>query len=306
MKTSVLVSTYNGETYIGEQLKSLLGQSVKADEVLIRDDCSTDSTCELIRSFIQENGLDNWSLTINKANVGFRKNFRFLAEEAKGDVIFFCDQDDVWGQYKIETCIAFLEDCPEIDLICTDYVSSQNKSDIGRLRNSGKSDSRVLERVRPHLGKPYIWLGCAMAVRSSFINDVMPYWLDDWAHDECMWCMSQVAGSCAILHENHLWHREHGGNATGKRVHDKKKRVALLSEKSNGYAEVVRFCQDKGIIGEGPTIFEGMMHCEQMRVSFLQDPSVGKALSLLRFLRLYPEPKSYLADMAVGFGVHSI
>ena len=54
-KVSIIMSTYNGERYIREQLESLLSQTLKADEVLILDDCSTDSTCSIIEDFIVSN-----------------------------------------------------------------------------------------------------------------------------------------------------------------------------------------------------------------------------------------------------------
>lgn len=301
MRVTVLVSTYNGEEFIEEQLRSLLNQSVKVDEVLIRDDCSNDSTCELIRSFICKNGLDNWSFIRNEFNLGFRANFRSLANAASGDVVFFCDQDDVWGEHKIEACLAVFDAQPDIDLVCTDFIASGDQRDVERLDAGVLSGDLPIERVYPHLGKPYVWLGCAMAVRFEFMREVMPYWSDVWAHDECMWCMAQVAGGCAILHERHLWHREHAANATGKKVHDRKRRMELLDEKCRGYAEVVRFCQDKGIIGKGSGMFEGMRDCEQARVTFLHNPSIGKAAFLLRHLRYYPELKSYFVDVLIAF-----
>lgn len=58
MKTSVVLSTYNGEQYIIEQLESIKNQTRIPDEVLIYDDCSTDQTVELVRNFIDKNRLD--------------------------------------------------------------------------------------------------------------------------------------------------------------------------------------------------------------------------------------------------------
>lgn len=54
MKTSVVMSTYNGEEYIIEQLDSLRNQSRPADEVLIADDCSTDNTVDIVRNYIKK------------------------------------------------------------------------------------------------------------------------------------------------------------------------------------------------------------------------------------------------------------
>ncbi len=303
MKTSVLISTFNGEAFIEEQLASLLEQTVQPDEVLIVDDCSTDGTYAKVQAFLAQNQLDGWRLSQNERNRGFRANFRALAEAATGELVFFCDQDDVWGKRKIETCLDVMSCRPDINLLCTDYICSGIRPAEDSLSPTAPRGDRNIEKIRPHKGKPYIWLGCAMAVRASFIREILPYWADDWAHDECVWCMAEASSSCAILHETHLWHRVHGGNATGMKVHEKSRRVALIEEKARGYAETARFCREKGIDGETPRLFTGMSECEFARAGFLKNPTVGKAVRLLRYLPYYLEAKSYPVDVAIALGL---
>ena len=63
------MAVYNGEKYIAEQLQSIYDQTRKPDEVIIRDDCSTDGTYNEIASFINENQLsDSWKLFKNVNN----------------------------------------------------------------------------------------------------------------------------------------------------------------------------------------------------------------------------------------------
>ena len=303
MKTSVLISTYNGEAFIEEQLASLLEQTVQPDEVLIVDDCSTDGTYAKIQAFLAKNRLGGWKLSQNEHNRGFRANFRALAEAATGNFVFFCDQDDVWGKRKIEACLDVMTCRPDINLLCTDYICSSNQPEEESLSPVAPLGNRNIEEIHPHKGKPYIWLGCAMAVRASFIREILPYWAGDWAHDECMWCMAEASSSSAILHETHLWHRVHGGNATGMKVHEKSHRVALITEKAKGYAETARFCREKGIGGEALRLFTGLSECESARAEFLQNPTVVKAALLLRHLGYYLEAKSYLVDVAIAAGL---
>ena len=303
MKTSVLISTFNGEAFIEEQLASLLEQTVQPDEVLIVDDCSTDGTYAKIQAFLAKNRLGGWKLSQNEHNRGFRANFRALAEAATGNFVFFCDQDDVWGKRKIEACLDVMTCRPDINLLCTDYICSSNQPEEESLSPVAPLGNRNIEEIHPHKGKPYIWLGCAMAVRASFIREILPYWAGDWAHDECMWCMAEASSSSAILHETHLWHRVHGGNATGMKVHEKSHRVALITEKAKGYAETARFCREKGIGGEALRLFTGLSECESARAEFLQNPTVVKAALLLRHLGYYLEAKSYLVDVAIAAGL---
>ncbi len=303
MKTSVLISTYNGEQFIRGQLASLLGQTVQPDEVLIVDDCSTDSTYAKTQAFLQRNSLDGWKLSRNERNRGFRANFRALAEAATGDLIFFCDQDDVWGERKIESCMDFMAEHPEVNLVCTDYIVGSSRPDTASFTPAARREGWNFERVHPHRGKPYIWLGCAMAVRGSFIREILPYWDEGWAHDECVWCMAEATDSCTILYETHFWHRVHGGNATGRAIHDRERRAALAGEKAEGYAATVRFCRDHGIGGEALELFSGKAGCERARAEFLGNPSPVKAVLLLRHLGYYLEVRSYPVDLAIAFGL---
>ena len=67
MTVSVVMSSYNGEKYIREQLESLLMQTRKIDEVIIADDCSSDNTVAIVEDFIRKNNLkSNWRIIINK------------------------------------------------------------------------------------------------------------------------------------------------------------------------------------------------------------------------------------------------
>lgn len=68
MKTSVVMTTYNGERFLPEMLESLRNQTRKIDELLIFDDGSTDSTVCLIENYIDKYGLENWKIRQNEIN----------------------------------------------------------------------------------------------------------------------------------------------------------------------------------------------------------------------------------------------
>ncbi|MCI8527550.1 MAG: glycosyltransferase [Lachnospiraceae bacterium] len=124
MKVSVLLCTYNGEKYVEEQLKSLLWQTHMPDEVIIIDDLSTDNTVGAVKNFILENLLsEKWKLIVNEENKGWKRNFMEGIRLTKGDILFFCDQDDVWFQNKVELMYDFLEQHPEVKIAATDTTS---------------------------------------------------------------------------------------------------------------------------------------------------------------------------------------
>jgi glycosyltransferase involved in cell wall biosynthesis len=102
MKTSIVITTYNGEKYIIEELESILKQTVAPNEVLIFDDKSTDQTYSLCLDFVKKKGLNTWRVTQNINNLGYIENFFQGFEKATGDIIFIADQDDIWRNNKIQ------------------------------------------------------------------------------------------------------------------------------------------------------------------------------------------------------------
>lgn len=103
-KISIALTTFNGSQYIEEQLLSLYQQTKQPDSVVICDDCSSDNTVEMINRFIFKHSLsDRWVCYRNETNLGYVENFLSCAQKCTGDIILFCDQDDIWVQDKIET-----------------------------------------------------------------------------------------------------------------------------------------------------------------------------------------------------------
>ena len=106
MRVSVVLATYNGQQYIFEQLESIKNQTLTPDEVLIFDDCSNDATAFIVEKYITDNHLnESWKLIVNDISKGCTRNFVDAALSASGDIIFYCDQDDIWSMFKIEKMI---------------------------------------------------------------------------------------------------------------------------------------------------------------------------------------------------------
>ena len=108
IKISVALCTYNGEKYIRQKLESILLQTTAVTEIIVVDDCSSDSTLQIV------NDMDNLypgiiKLYSNDRNIGFLKNFEKALIACSGDFIFFSDQDDVWHENKVERVISYLE-----------------------------------------------------------------------------------------------------------------------------------------------------------------------------------------------------
>lgn len=113
---NVLLSTYNGEKYIKEQLDSIRMQSYRQYHVYIRDDGSTDNTISIILEYIDNLPPEEkmqFSFRMGE-NVGFCKSFFKLMKMAQeGDYWAFCDQDDKWLPDKLKHAIQWLDEIPK-------------------------------------------------------------------------------------------------------------------------------------------------------------------------------------------------
>ena len=108
-KVNVLLSAYNGEKYIREQIESILEQSYKNIEIYVRDDGSKDGTLTILKEY-EERGLIH--LEAGK-NVGFVKSFEWLiANGGEADYYAFSDQDDFWFPDKIKMALELLDKSP--------------------------------------------------------------------------------------------------------------------------------------------------------------------------------------------------
>lgn len=106
-KVAVLMSTYNGENYIKEQLDSVLNQTYKNIEIYIRDDKSKDNTVNIVKDYMKNK--DNIFL-IEGENLGYIDSFFELIKICDdADYYAYCDQDDIWLENKIERAVKKLE-----------------------------------------------------------------------------------------------------------------------------------------------------------------------------------------------------
>ncbi|OKP81748.1 glycosyl transferase family 2 [Paenibacillus helianthi] len=108
-KVQVLMSTFNGEKYIEEQLQSILQQNYHNIAILIRDDGSNDNTVPIIQRYVKL--YSDKIRFIKGSNVGVIQSFFELLHLVDLDTSYFCfcDQDDVWMKDKVERAVRFLQ-----------------------------------------------------------------------------------------------------------------------------------------------------------------------------------------------------
>ena len=99
---AILMSTYNGERYLREQIDSLLNQTYKDWKLYIRDDGSTDETISIIESYVNDYPDLIVLLKDDLGNLGSARSFMRILSVVDADYYMFCDQDDVWLPNKVK------------------------------------------------------------------------------------------------------------------------------------------------------------------------------------------------------------
>ncbi|AUJ65718.1 hypothetical protein B9057_15035 (plasmid) [Aestuarium zhoushanense] len=99
---SICMATYNGELYISSLLKTLESQQGPNFEIIVRDDCSRDNTLKILKKFKKESRHTIRIIEDKKGKLGPEANFLETVRQARGELILFCDQDDLWAIDKVE------------------------------------------------------------------------------------------------------------------------------------------------------------------------------------------------------------
>ena len=113
-KVSVLMTAFNREKYLAEAIESVLNSHYPNFELIISDDCSTDSTLDIARDY--ESKDERVKISTNKTNLGDYPNRNMASSLAKGDYIIYCDSDDVMYPHAIQTHIWCFNTFPDAAL----------------------------------------------------------------------------------------------------------------------------------------------------------------------------------------------
>lgn len=219
MKISIALTTYNGAEYIEMLLESIYCQSRKVDEVFIADDGSKDNTRKLVQNFIDKKGLnDKWFLYQNEDNLGFAKNFWKCMEKTTGDLIFLCDQDDIWHENKVNEMTSVFEVNTNVAaLICKENRIDEKGTYISNVQTGSRSLRKIefAEEVRTCLGAGHL-----LAVsRALYNNCAAKIQAEGLTFDVPMCIVASVVGGLYQLDSYLVNRRIHKSNTSGIDTH---------------------------------------------------------------------------------------
>ena len=282
---SVIINVYNGEKYILEQLQSIFDQTLKVDEVIIKDDLSTDNTVNIIKKFIKDNKLKDWKVFTNKKNIGWMKNFKETIELCNNPLVFLCDQDDIWYKSKTYDMINIMKKNKDVDLL----VSSYNLLKNNKIINSKCCDGKLVKidfNVR-NLHNHYP--GCTYLFRKKTFDDNIEIWNDKLPHDLQLSNFTKPFGKMYCLNKPLIKYRRHDNNAS-----DTKK--GLKQKIDNNNRELIYINQLSKIDGNNKLIKRFNKYAKY-RYYFLVERKFTFLLRLLRYIRFYYNPRDYITDI---------
>ncbi len=217
-KIDILLATYNGEKYLKEQLDSILNQTYKNIRIIISDDCSKDTTPEILKEYQKKD--DRIELHIQKNNLGVVKNIEFLLKEVKSPYYMLADQDDYWLPEKAEKSLEKLKE-EKADLVFGDLeVVDKNLNTMYSSFNDYMLLTRKINKYINSYKVNYLYnciTGCTVLAKKETIEKIIPLPTNSKRvlHDHWIGLMVALNGKLAYVPEKYIRYRQHGNNEVG-------------------------------------------------------------------------------------------
>lgn len=223
---AILMSTYNGEKYLREQIDSFFAQTYKDWKLFVRDDGSKDGTLSVLQEYATKYPQKVSIVRDVKENLGAGKSFMHLLESAEADYYMFSDQDDVWMNDKIERTLKKIQsienkygkDTP-IGVFTDLTVVDSNLNVL--MPSLWKGDNRHPEYTRNFYKQwtnRHATYGCTQMINRAAKKIVFPYKQFEGvmgAHDNWVEYILIKQGKYDYLAEPTILYRQHGTNVVG-------------------------------------------------------------------------------------------
>lgn len=225
-RLSVVLATYNGSQFLAEQLESLGRQSRLPDELIVVDDCSTDDTMAIVRSFARTARFPV-EIIEQPAHLGTCETFEEGLRAASGDILVICDQDDRWRPEKLAVMADRMRERPEAllafsDAILIDADGTRLSRSRWRIAGFGPAQWAAMERDPfAQMMARQIVSGCTAAIRRELLPALLPFpsglhpALPTMMYDRWISLLSAAAGPVLTIPERLVDYRIHPGQQIG-------------------------------------------------------------------------------------------
>ena len=224
-RISVALAAYKGESFIEEQLRSILAQLSPCDEVVVSDDFPQGKTKDVVVRIGKEDGRIRY---VEGPGKGLIKNFENAINVCTGDYIFLADQDDVWLPDKVEKVCEKLD--AGADLVLHNAMVTDGKLKIENtsfFKSHGTKTGFFNNIVKNS------YMGCCMAFRKGLKEKIMPFPENLPMHDQWIGLIAEKTGKVSLVEKPLILYRRHGNNMTGGQTSLKQKimwRISIARE----------------------------------------------------------------------------
>lgn len=239
----ILLSTFQSEKYLEEQIDSILNQRFSNWKLIVRDDGSSDKTISIIEHYIQLHPERIHFLLEKKNNIGVIKSFETLLKKSQSNYIMFCDHDDVWLPNKIDITLQEMNELekeyPNLPLLVhTDLTV------VDELKNELYASYWNLSKINPYLLSKFNYLGicnsvtgCTMMINKKAKEICLPFPDSVRMHDSWMALCVAKKGKIGFVNDSTILYRQHQTNQIGAK--DEKKLLAYIHAKIQNIKQTI-------------------------------------------------------------------
>lgn len=245
----VLMSTYNGEKYLKEQLDSLLNQSYKDIKILVRDDGSKDRTVEILDEYSKK--YPEKIKCVYGDNIGVIASFLELINLSDDNYKYFafCDQDDIWLKEKVEKAVEKMKD----DI---PFMYFSNKILVDEKLNVLKKENYTPEISLENSIIENLATGCTVVINKKLIDAVKNKKINKekiLMHDWVLFIIANMIGEIYFDSNAYIYYRQHSNNVVGietNKIKKIKKRMKNLKNRKkdalkNQVLEILKIAEEK-------------------------------------------------------------
>lgn len=232
MKVNILMATYNGEKFLAQQIESIQKQTFKEWNLLIRDDGSSDKTCDIIRNFTAKDSRIRFINENEHHNLGVIKSFFTLVNYEVADFYFFSDQDDVWLPEKLSISLEAAKhkasDVPLLvytDLKVVNQELNILQDSMIRAQSHHANTTLLPELTENTVTGGTMMINHALAEKWFTPNDIL-------MHDWFLALLAASLGEIIYLDLPTQLYRQHDNNVLGARTMDKRFKILREGPKS--------------------------------------------------------------------------
>ena len=222
MNVGVALCTYQGARFVETQVRSILEQP-QAVEVVLGDDGSTDGTVEIVRHTVAASDRDDVDLRVLPIGerLGVTANFERTTQALGTDLIALSDQDDRWRPGRLDAIVERFEDDPGLLLTFTDAdlvdaAGAPLGSTLFGFLELGEGELTAIREgdafsafIRRNLAT-----GATVVFRRELLAAALPF-PSAWVHDEWLAVVAAALGGVAVVEDQTIDYRLHGGNQIG-------------------------------------------------------------------------------------------